>query len=121
MAMAAPWNLSSSFPSARQRELLFLAPLAFAFTISLCSSNLAIVAALLWTLKIAAMAELLLQAELLLLPFAIAIAIAGLRKLVWKMISTMLRAESPSFSSVTAENGNPKTLSSGYGAGRRKP
>lgn len=82
----APWNLSSSFPSAKQRGCFFASLLALIFTISRYSSNWANVFCMLWTFRI----------------FSIPLRwLSPLEQLVRQIISTILLDESPSPSSVT--------------------
>lgn len=84
-SLVVPWNLNSSFPSARQRGCSFDSSLAFCFTFSLYSSNLLIVFCRLWTFRILSISQLKLDFS----------------KLDMHIICTMFLVDSPSTSSVT--------------------
>lgn len=88
-----PWNLSSSFPSARQRACFLASLLALVFTISRYSSNCVSVLCMLCTFKILSIPSLTLLLLLLLSDFD--------DQLVLQIISTMFLEESPSRSCVT--------------------
>lgn len=88
-ATIVPWNLRSSFPSAKQRECFLDNLLALILTISRYSSNLARVFCMLWTFKTLSICPQLLYSDF--------------NQLVWQIISTIFLDESPSLSSVTGK------------------